>query len=223
VILDQFRTSFLSTATFVRRAYACLKELPAEEYLARTSPGVKELLEEIAPLAGLLKHLDLPERDIRCRYAGGAAPYDGQIRLQGREVDLGVTMPHYYVEVTTAVSKVDHLKREGIRKGVPVFGGPDIQRVGSRAKGNAAVVSKATAQDGDASAIEMGALVLERILAKEAGLYPEPCILLINAVPEGRLEIRQWAEVARAARPRQSSRFAARYVVNWGTNTAFAI
>jgi hypothetical protein len=71
-VLRQFRASYLTVPAFVKRAYAAIAALEGDEYRARGA-GVKELVEEVMPLAALLKHLENPELHVRCKYVVGDA------------------------------------------------------------------------------------------------------------------------------------------------------
>jgi hypothetical protein len=102
--------------------------LNGDEYRAR-GPGVKELVEEVMPLAALLKHLENPELKVRCKYVGGEASHDARLRLSGRPVDQGFFEQDYYVEVTSALSPADYLRREALTRYGSVFGGAEIKRV----------------------------------------------------------------------------------------------
>jgi hypothetical protein len=58
-MLNELRRSFLTAPVFVRRAYAALEALDGAKYRSRSAKaGVKELVEEIIPLAALLKHME---------------------------------------------------------------------------------------------------------------------------------------------------------------------
>ncbi len=150
-MLEQFRRSFLTTGVFVRRAFASLESLSAEEYWKRSLPGSKELIEEILPVATLIKHLEVPDRRVRCRFVGGSENHDAEIRLSGPEVEAGFLEPFYYLEGTSAGFPKAHLRREAMARHGHVFGGPDIRRVGSRARGTDDVESRAVAVDGKSS------------------------------------------------------------------------
>jgi hypothetical protein len=221
-MLDRFRKSFLTVPVFVSRAYSELEALDGDQYRMRSVPGAKELIEEVVPLAALLKHLEIPGRHIRCRFVGGQAGHDAQIRVSGRDVDLGWLKPSYFVEVTVAVSSIDFLKREALTRNGYVFGGEDIQRV---KKGKTrGVVSRAAAVDGEKAVDDVIAWATKSVAAKGAKRYPRPCILVVSVQPERPLRVREWSRVIEALHPSvDRSRFERAFLVDWGTNTVFQI
>jgi hypothetical protein len=56
-MLEGFRASFLPTTIFVEEAYAALERLDADAIRMRSGNGVKQLIEEVLPLAALLKYM----------------------------------------------------------------------------------------------------------------------------------------------------------------------
>jgi hypothetical protein len=150
-MLDRFRRSFLSVPVFVRRAYSVLEALDGDQYRMRSVAGAKERIEEIIPLAALLKHLEIPDRHVRCRFVGGDQDHDAQIRISGPEVEHGLIEQRYFVEVTSAIAPYEYLQREALTRYGHVFGGGDIRRIGSKRRGDDQIVSRAVAVDGQAA------------------------------------------------------------------------
>jgi hypothetical protein len=196
--VDWFSKSYLIAETFTGRAYHALESLTLEEYRMRTGDLAKPLIEEILPLAALVRKLDVPGRRARCKYYPGSGQFDAKLRLSGDHVDHGFARPEYYVEVTTAVSNKDYLRRESLHRYGSVFGGDSIYRKGSRSKGNDEIVSEAQVQDGEEPARQARFLVEECLRLKAAKGYPTPCILLINVIPEKRLSIEDWCHLTKA-------------------------
>lgn len=224
-MLNDFRRSFLTVPVFVRRAYAALEALDGDAYRWRsTKEGIKELVEEVIPLAALLKHLEIPNRHLRCRFIGGDRGHDAEIKISGPEVNHDFWAPHYFVELTTALSPYDYLHREALIRYGSVFGGTDISRIGSKKRGDDQIVSRAQAQDGEAPMHNATAWVKERLAAKAEKTYPSPCILVVNVEPDRPLNLGEWAELAREVYSSvDRDRFKMTFVVNWFTNTVFQI
>jgi hypothetical protein len=221
-MIEGFRKRFLRAPVFVSRAYAGLEALDADQYRMRSVEGAKELIEEIMPLAAFLKHLEIPDRRVRCRYAGGDGPHDARLRLAGPEVERGFLAAAYFVEVTTAVAPTDYLEREALTRYVGFFGGGDIRRVGS-GKG-APIVSKPLAVDAETPVLRAIGWVTDRLKAKASKTYPRPCILVVNIELERPFGIGEWARLAEAVRPSvDRTRFDLAYIVNWQSNTVFEI
>jgi hypothetical protein len=146
------------------------------------------------------------------------------LRLSGSPVDRGFFEPNYNVEVTTAISPLDHLRREALTRYGSVFGGPEIKRVRSRKRGVDEIVSQAAAQDGDFPLHEAITLVTSRLKAKAKKEYPQPCILLVNVEPDRPLSLGEWATLARTVGANTAqSQFKRTYIVEWYSNTVFLI
>ncbi|HSS52198.1 MAG TPA: hypothetical protein VLX28_24925 [Thermoanaerobaculia bacterium] len=222
-MLRQFRNSYLTAPVFVRRAYTAMAALDGDEYRARGA-GVKELVEEAMPLAALLKHLENPELCVLCKYVGGNANHDARLRLSGVPVDQGFFEKDYFVEVTSALSPLDFLRREALTSYGSVFGGPEIKRVRSRKRGVNEIVSQAAAQDMDSPLLEAITWVKERLSAKAEKQYPQPCILVVNVEPDRPLGLEEWAALARGVSGNvDRTKFKMTFIVEWYRNTAFLI
>ncbi len=222
-MLRQFKNSYLTTPVFVGRAYAAIAALDADEYRAR-GDGVRALVGEVLPLAALLKHLENPELRVRCKHVGGDANHDARIKFSGVPVDLGFFKRDYYVEVTSAVSPLDFLRREALSRYGSVFGGPKIRRIRSRKRGTNEIVSEAVAQDGDAPLLEAITLVKERLRAKAEKEYPQPCILVVNVEPDRPLGLQEWAALAREVHGGVArTKFKMTFIVEWYRNVVFLI
>ena len=220
-MLRQFRNSYLTVPVFVGRAYSAMAALGGDEYRAR-KPGIKELVEEVIPLAALLKHLENPELRVRCKYVGGDANHDARLRLSGVPVDQGLFERDYFVEVTSALSPHDYLRREALSRYGAVLGGPKIKRV--RKRGTNEIVSQAVAQDMDAPLREAITWVKERLRAKGEKGYPQPCILVVNVEPDRPLNIGEWAALAKEVSGSVvREKFKMTFIVEWYRNTVFSI
>lgn len=119
---EKFSKSYLSTATFVSRAYSALERFSANEVRLRKGKGCKELVEEIIPIAAFLKHFEIPGRKVTCKYYPGNQNYDAKIRIEGDDVSLGLVKERYFLEVTSAVSSYEFLEREALARYGSVFG-----------------------------------------------------------------------------------------------------
>jgi hypothetical protein len=223
-MLEDFRQSFMPALEFAGRAYAAVEALDEQEYFLRQRDGTKELIEEVLPLAALVKHLETPGRSVSCRHVGGASDHDGEIRMMGREVDQGFWKPQYFVEVTTATFPKEHFRREALARDGSVFMGPEISRVGSRRQGNDRIVSEAMGEDLDAPLLTAISWVRERLMAKNRNSYPRPCLLVVNIEPDRPLSLREWGELAKAVHGSVSATaFERTFIVEWYGNTVFRL
>jgi len=221
---DKFSKSYISTATFVSRAYSVLEQFSDNEVRLREGKGCKELVEEIIPIAAFLKHFEIPGRQVKCKYFSGNQNYDAKIRVQGRDVSLDFIKESYFLEVTTAVSPKDFLEREALSRYGSVFGGGDIERVGSTRKRNDKIVSKPVVEDHDAVTIKASDWIRARLQAKANKVYPKPCILLVQVEPERPLSIHEWSAVAKDVQPSVDREvFAATYLVNAWMNVVLPV
>jgi hypothetical protein len=223
-VLRQFSRSYLSVPVFVSRAYRALETFPAEAIRARCRAGPKELVEEILPLTALLKHLERPPRLLRCKYVAAKSQHDARIRFAGREVALGFLRPEYFVEITTANSPTDHLRREALNLYGTVFGDPNIRAEGSRRKGTRQIINRATAVDAGANLRNSIEWTTQRILDKGTKSYPQPCILLVNLEPARPLRINEWPElIANTAPHINKAVFPHAYIADWQAGLVFPL
>jgi hypothetical protein len=224
-ITERFSKSYLSTSTFVSRAYAVLESLSDRELLLRPSVDYKKLVEEIIPIAAFLKHFEIPGRQVKCKYFPGNQNYDARIKVQGNDVRRGFIMESYFLEVTSAVSVYNHLEREALSRHGTVFGGGKIYPNGSKHKGNRRIVSEAVAEDGDAAVIKASDWIRESLKTKaNKEKYPEPCILLIQVEPERPLVIGEWLTVVENTRDSVNRQaFAETFLVNAWRNVVLQI
>jgi hypothetical protein len=194
VDLEQFRRSNLSASTFAQRAFREMEGLSAKDYWNRPKrSGAKKLIEEVLPLAMIVKYLDIPGRRVRCRYLGQSDDTcDGLVTISGQWVNNGWLESQYFIEVTSAQFPNEHLKREALARYGSVFEDPGIHRVGSKRKGNDRIVSSAVAQDGDAVVTAAAEWIAEAVDKKAGRSYPKPCCLVIALEPERPLYLAEW-------------------------------
>jgi hypothetical protein len=223
-LLDQFRSSFLPVGTFVDSAYNALDTVSVEALYKRGNSETTLLLQEILPLATFLKKFERPGRRIFCRYAGGgSSPFDAEIRVEGREVELGFLEPSYYIEVTTAEYPEQYLARESLRRYGFVYGGQSTKRIRAP-DGTSDVESHAVARHAGDVAKHLTTLVHDAIVLKAAKSYPEPCLLVVDAVPDKPITLLEWANLAREMTPDlAASRFKGCWIADWVSNTAVEV
>ena len=139
--VEQFRKR-LPAFQFAKKAFAELDNLHASGAHRRNEHGMRELIEEVLPIACFVKHSEGPERHIKVRYYGGNEKFDGKLWMYGAIVEEGYCQPEYYLEVTSAISSTEYRQREALERYGYVFPGPDVQRKGSRKKGGDQIISK---------------------------------------------------------------------------------
>jgi len=209
--------------TFTTRAYRAIEALSVSE-MRLPKRNTKALLEEVWPIAVFLRVLDIPRRQIRCRYVGDSQDYDARIVLRGKEVDLCLLKRKYFVEVTTAASPVDYLRREALERNGGSFGGMNIRREGSKRKGNDRIISTPVIDHPGDVVLKAEEWVRTAIAKKGAKLYPSPCILLVNTRPGRPLAISQWVQIAESTRPdAEATSFCAVFAVDAGRNVVMPI
>ncbi len=199
VDLTIFRRS-LTAASFAQRAFKEVEQLSDVEYRLRPSTSnAKKLIEEVLPLAMAAKHLDIPGRRVRCKHLGRSDDEcDGVLTFKGEWVTSGFIKPRYNVEITTAQFEKAHYVREALHRYGGVFDDPDINRVGSRARGNDQIVSRAVVQDGDQVVKDSIRWVDKAVNEKVRKSYPEPCILLVWLSSGRPLRLGEWLEVVKS-------------------------
>lgn len=222
-MLEQFRRSFLSSSIFVNRAHVAVGRLTGDTYWTRKGEA-KELIEEVLPIAALLKHLCIPGREVKCRLAQPYLNHDAELRFAGRDVTRGSHEARYFVEVTSAASKVNHLYRESLATHGYVFGGQKITSTGSKRLGNRSVKSEACAIDHAEMVLDVIRWIRECITAKSTKSYPSPCFLIINLETDRPFDISEWATVIESiADCPDRTKFKRVYLVRWLDSSVFAV
>jgi hypothetical protein len=192
--IEQFRRR-LPAFQFAEKAFAELDNLHASGAHRRSEHGVRELIEEVLPIACFVKHLEGPERHIEAQFHGGNEKFDGKLWIRGAVVKEGYCEPGYYLEVTSAISPTEYLQREALERYGHVFGGPDVQRIGSRRKGGDQIISQPRVADRQARLQEVQEWVLREVGEKSKKDYPPPCFLIVRVEPDSIFSAFDWYEV----------------------------
>ncbi|MBK7394187.1 MAG: hypothetical protein IPI64_12965 [Chloracidobacterium sp.] len=222
-VTEKFSKSYLSTSVFVSRAYKAVEQISKTDFFMRPR-GCKEVIEEIIPIAAFLKHFEIPGRSVKCKYYGGNHNYDAKIRIDGSFVEQGYFEANYFLEVTTAISKNEHLAREELALTGFTFGDGDIRSEGSKQKGTYKVLSHAAAENHDAPVTKASKLITECLVKKAKKQYPNPCILLVQVEPERPPTIHEWSTIVKSIRDSvDREAFALTFIVNAWRNTVIQI
>ena len=207
VDLDNFRRGFLSASEFADRAFNEVEALSSDKYWMRsTDRSVKKLIEEVLPLAMVARYLDIPGRRVHCKYLGESEDdSDGEILVNGASVTSGFMEGRYYVEITAAQFKNEHLMREALARDGSVFDDPKIHREGSKFHGDDKIVSNAVVCDGDQVVLDSLIWINDAVQSKVNNRYLQPCMLIISLSPGRPLSLGEWARVV-SAFPRSVTR-----------------
>jgi len=223
-VLDQFTCSYLTPAVFTARAFKAFDSLSGYAVRGRTGKGTKQLIEEVIPLAVFLRSLEIPQRQVRGRYFPGSQQFDAKLRIRGIEVDHGLLKPSYFIEITSAVSPNDHLKREALNLNGFAYSGDDIIRTGSRSTKNVMITSRAAALNPGESITKAAQWIRDALRKKSQINYRTPCILVVRVEPDHYPSISDWASLAKIVRNDvDRTRFEKTYVVHVWTNTVFTV
>jgi len=99
----------------------------------------KKLLEELLPICRYVHANYGPGKYMSIRWMNGSQTYDAQVETTGAYVDNTGWPASSTLEVTGAVRPSDHLMRELLNSGGPVFGLEGIKKVKDQ-KGKARIV-----------------------------------------------------------------------------------
>jgi hypothetical protein len=198
-LLDPFKQP-IPAFEFARLAFASIDDLHTQEFELRRDPEVKRLVEEVLPIAIFAKSFEGPERHIVVTYVAHGNTFDGEIIVSGTTVEHGFLESKYYLEVTSAVAPYEYLQREALARYGSVFGGSNIRRTGSTARGDAEVVSKAVVRDVGDDLEDAKRWVADAISSKSGLAYPRPCFLLVRVEPESNLSLFGWASLVASVR-----------------------
>jgi len=197
VNLHTFRREFLSASEFSDRAFDEVEELASDQYWMRsTDRAVKKLIEEVLPLAMVARYLDIPGRRVSCKYLGESEDdCDGQILVNGDWVTSGFMEARYYIEITGAQFKNEHLIREALARYGSVFYDPKIHREGSKFRGDDKIISNAVVCDGDQEVLDTLSWINGAVQSKVKNRYLQPCILIISLSPGRPLSLGEWTRI----------------------------
>jgi hypothetical protein len=218
--LSRFSSEYTDSFEFSKAAHQEAFALSDEKYFT-LSGSAKQLIEEILPIALLAQHLRTPELQVDVLWFNDSESRDGKIRLRGKPVELGFYDAEYFVEVTTAVSPKDYLKREFLQKNGFVFGGDNISRQGKR---GSSIVSDPEVQEAGAYVPRLAEWIIDCAKAKSKKKYPTPCILVINAKPEKKISILDWANIFKLMQAETiESKFESIYAIDVYNNSVISL
>lgn len=222
--LSLFKSELMAPCTFAERAFGALETITDDDARIRRIGPIKNLMEEILPLAVFARYFDMPERRVRCRYLGdsGTEP-DGELVLSGRAVDLGFYPARIEVEATCAEDGKAYLRREALAKHGAVFAGANIARTGRRREAASVIVSRPEVRDGEAAPRDLGALVRAAIDKKVAKGYSPRRLLLVRIDPDFPVASPEMCDVVAAARPQNMAGLLAVFMVECSTGSVIQI
>lgn len=218
-ILQQFLGRELSAFELAHEAFAIADRLSPKQVRLRDEDGVKELLEEVLPLAVFAKSLEGPESHVWIKYLGRNEPCDAIGRFSGALVERGFREGHQKLEVTSAIAPYEYLQREALVEDGVVFGDPNIYREGSRHRGGK-VVNVPTVRDGSEYVDEACEWVADAIRKKSSRIYSQPCTLLVGLKAGKPLALQEWCSVVETGyKAGHKSGFSAGYLVDTFSNS----
>lgn len=210
----------IDSCEFVKSVYQEVSVLTSDERLELQRP-VKQLLEEILPIALLSQYVRNSDLQVDVEWCGNSQQYDGKLILKGKSVDIGTHEPEYFVEVTTATSPIRYLQREALLKNGYFHGGSDIHRSGKK---DSPIISNGQVQDVESPSIHVIQLIVERLNSKAKKTYPIPCILVIGIESSECLSVLDWADVFRAVqREAIESNFVAIFAIHTYYNAVVSL
>lgn len=222
--LTPFTAGWLAAGAFAERAFDALEAITDDDARIRRVGTIKNLTEEILPLAIFARYFDVPGRRVRCRYLGDSETEpDGEIALAGRAIELCYYPEKIAVEVTCAEDDKAYLRREALAKQGAVFAGSNIARTATRRDPASALVSRPEVRDGDSAPRDLGALVRSAIEKKVAKQYSPPRLLLVRVESDFPVSSSGMCEVVAAARPTSTDGLLGAYLVECSTGTVVQI
>lgn len=201
--LDQFHNRSFDGLEFCRLAYAFFEEVrsgPDGVAVLRKRPrAVKKLLEELLPICRYVQANYGPGRYMSVRWINGRQTFDAQIETTGAFVDNGGWPRSAAVEVTAAVHANDHLMRELLNTGTPVFGVEGIERTKDE-DGKRLIVSKPTSYNNQSYIETFKQIVIASIAAKVSKQYPQDTTLIVDCSLHTVFLRDEWEEMIRRVR-----------------------
>ncbi len=186
----------LSSKEFVEKAsYALLREIDSEggiSRLRRRTGKFKKLIEEVLPISFFIRCFERPGLDLYCEYLSGNQSYDAKIYCEGLLVEKQSLKSEFFLEVSIACHPKDYLKRECLERGLPSFGGNDIERLK-----NGTIKSSPEVSDSDELMEKHFEFIKSRIDGKNKIQYPPDTYLIIPLFPDTLIMRNEWLEIIR--------------------------
>jgi hypothetical protein len=157
----------------------------------RKGKSEKKLIEELIPIARYVQTRYREGRRLKVKWIDGGQHYDALLVSSGIFVDKGYVPKLQHLEVTTVVHEHDHLRRELISQGQPVFGHKLIRRD----KATKMIVSEPHVDHAHEILADMTRRILTRIEAKHKIKYPSETVLVIQCIPYRLLFKQEWEEI----------------------------
>jgi hypothetical protein len=120
-----------------------------------------------------------PGKYMSIRWMNGSQTYDARVETAGAFVDNTGWPASSALEITGAVHPSDHLMRELLNSGGPVFGLEGIKKIKDQ-KGKARIVSEPTFSTNRSYIDTFKLIVLKAIGAKAAKTYPQYTTLIVD-------------------------------------------
>jgi hypothetical protein len=201
--LAQFDDRWLDGLDFCRLVYEFFEKV-------RTGPNgvavlrerkrvVKKLLEELLPICRYVQANYGAGKYMSVRWLNGSQPFDAQIETKGAFVDNGGWPSLSALEVTGAVHQNDHLMREMLNAGGPVFGVEGIEKT-KDAGGNRQIVSKPTSYLNQSYIDTFKKIILAAVKAKVRKKYPSDTTLIVDCSLHTVFMRDEWEELVRRVR-----------------------
>jgi hypothetical protein len=184
----------LPSKEFIEKAHnALLYERDSEGGITRLrfrEGKCKKLIEEILPISVFLKCFERIGLDLYCEYFYGNQNFDAKIYCGGLLVEKQSFKNEYFLEVSIACHPKDYLKRECLEKGLPSFGGDDIERLK-----NGTIKSSPEVSDPDKLIETHFDFIKSRIEGKNKIQYPSNTYLIIPLFPDTLITQDEWIEI----------------------------
>lgn len=191
--LRDFETR-LSSKEFIEKAsHSLLYEINSEGGISRLrlrEGKCKKLIEEVLPISAFLRCFERPGLNLYCEYFSGNQNYDAKIYCGGLLVEKQSLKGEYFLEVSIACHPKDYLKRECLEKGLPSFGGDDIERLK-----NGTIKSSPEVSDPDKLIETHFDFIKSRIEGKNKIQYPSNTYLILPLFPDTLITHDEWIEI----------------------------
>ncbi|MEK6591133.1 MAG: hypothetical protein AABZ11_10700 [Nitrospinota bacterium] len=153
---------------------------------------MQKLIEEILPISSFLRCFERPGLDLDCEYFSGNQNFDAKIYCEGLLVEKQSIKSEYFLEVSIACHPKDYLKRECLEKGLPCFGGDDIERLK-----NGTIKSSPMVFNSNQLIEEHFEFIKSRIQKKNNKEYPFNTYIIIPLFPDTIIMQDEWIEIIR--------------------------
>jgi hypothetical protein len=197
-VLADFNGHLLDGFVFCAMVYKLWEDIRksvdgVERIRLRKNQLEKQLIEKLTPISRYIKAHYGEGRQLSVKWISCSQKYDAELFASGFLVEHGYFPASYFVKVTTAVHKNDHILRKLLHENGGGFTVKGIKRNSKTTK----YVSEPYIYCNDEHVIDLANQIIERIKAKNQKTCPDNTVLIIQCFTDTLIYDDEWEDAIR--------------------------